>query len=72
MLGCLPSFSLLSLNCQGDLLIFMILDDLLSPILQMTDFLRAKKLIDYQPVGGYPDAHTAVLLRWGDQWDPRV
>ncbi len=45
MMGCLPSFSPLSLNCQGDLLIFMILDDRLSPILQMTDFLRAKRLI---------------------------
>ncbi len=45
MLGCLLSFSPMSLNFQSDLLIFMILDGTFSPILQMTDFLRAKRLI---------------------------
>jgi len=39
------SFSPMSLNIQSDLLVFMIWDDTLSPILQMTDFLGAKRLI---------------------------
>jgi len=43
--GCLFSFSPLSLEFQSNLLIVMVSDDLSSPILQMTDFLRAKRLI---------------------------
>jgi len=35
----------LSLKFQSGLLIVMILDDTFSPILQMIDFLRAKRLI---------------------------
>ncbi len=45
MMGYLLSFSQLSLNFQSDLLIFMIWDDPFSPILQLTDFLGARRLI---------------------------
>jgi len=45
----------MSLNFQSDLLIFMILDDTFSPILQLTDFLTAKRLI-------------RLSIRW---WIPR-
>ena len=45
VMGCLPSFSPVSLNFQSDLLIFMILDDRFSPIPELTDFLSANRLI---------------------------
>ena len=45
MMGCLLSFSPLSLEFQSDFLMVMVSDDTMPPILQMTDFLRAKRLI---------------------------